>query len=153
MLYEENSLQFSYYIMSPTLHKTLWIISFLQDAVYLWAGPSIERACLGLMLMNGDSTIHTSRLWSVSGFVICTNLQGFIYFLTNVKMCSKLNMLSWRLSLMFSLMEVVVWGLKLLCAVLPTSTSTHPALLPNFVVIWEIYIVFACSKNEYWWKI
>lgn len=96
--------------------------------------------------MNGDSTIHTSRLWSVSGFIICTNLQGFIYFLTNVKMCSKLNMLSWRLSLMFYLMEVVVWGLKLSCAVLPTSTPTHPASLPNFVVIWEIHIVLLALK-------
>ena len=55
------------------------------------------------MLMNGDSPIHTSRLWSVTAFIICTNLQGFIYFLTNVKMCSKLNMLSECLSAVLSL--------------------------------------------------
>lgn len=30
--------------------------------------------------MNGDNIIHTFRLWSVSAFIKCTNLQGFIYF-------------------------------------------------------------------------
>ena len=106
------------------------------------------------MLMNGDSTIHTCRLWSVSAFIICSNLQGFIYFLTNVKMGSKLNMLSGRLSAMLSL-EGMGWGgggggTQLSCVVLPSSTPTHLASLPNLVVIAQISRFFACSKNECW---
>lgn len=93
--------------------------------------------------MNGDSTIHTSRLWSVSGFIICTNLQGFIYFLTNVKMCSKLNMLSWCLSLMLLLFFYGSGGMETQA---PTYTPTHPASLPNFMAIWEIYIVLLALK-------
>lgn len=102
------------------------------------------------MLMNGDSTIHTSRLWSVSAFIICTNLQGFIYFLTNVKMCSKLNMLSGRLSAALSLVGMG-WGGD--SAILSCSSHLHPH--PPRISAepcgnsTDLY-VFACSKNESW---
>lgn len=91
------------------------------------------------MLMNGDSTIHTSRLWSVSASIICTNLQGFIYFLTNVKMCSKLNTLSGCLSLMFSLLEVGWGGGD--SSYLRYSFHPLPYPLLHLVVSSEIYIL------------
>lgn len=99
------------------------------------------------MLMNGDGTIHTSRLWSVGAFITGTNLQGFIYFLSNAKTRSKLSMLSGHLNPMIPLVqEVWVVGTSTSsCRPLP---SVHPAILSNLRMIPEIYIFELVFKMD-----
>lgn len=99
------------------------------------------------MLMNGDSTIHTSRLWSVSAFIMCTKFTRIYLFSHKCKNVLQAKHAAWA-----SEPDIFLggggWGLKLLCVVLPTSTPTLPASLSKLVVISEIYFfLLALNMN------